>query len=178
MSLFGQTVMPPGPDGARPATPVPGRPPSPWNRWWPVVVLAALTVVLVWNVIDASQVEPDPVTTQTTLGIPTDIVGPMPQDIALTPVVSRSMGQTQTDPAAWAHVSQVRVVSSLVVVQVHTGSKAVVERVCKQARRYIYSPNPYGPKLRHLLVSSYPEQLSIGLDGKNDACVAHRPDNP
>ena len=66
---------------------------------------------------------------------------------------------------------------NFVVVQVRTGSKAVVERVCKQARRYMYSPNPYGPKLRHLLVFSDPGRLSIGLDSKNDACVASRLDN-
>jgi hypothetical protein len=177
MSLFGPTV-PPGPDGERPASPVRARPPTPGNRSWAVVLVAALAVVLVVNVVHARLVEQDSVTTQTTLGRLIDVLGFRPEDIALTPAVSRGMGQTQTDPAAWAHVSHIRVISKFVVVEVHTGSKAVVERVCKQARRYMYSPNPYGPKLRYLLVSSYPERLSIGLDGKNDACVAHRPDNP
>jgi hypothetical protein len=66
------------------------------------------------------------------------------------------MRKTQSDPAAWAHVTQVRVVSNNVVVQVGTKSKAVVERVCRQARRYMYSPNPYGPKLRRLMIFSNP----------------------
>ena len=81
------------------------------------------------------------------------------------------MEQTQTDPTTWAHVTQVRVVSNIVVVQVGTKSKAVVERVCKQARRYVYSPNPYGSKLRRLMVLDYSELPIIGLDGKDDACA-------
>jgi hypothetical protein len=56
------------------------------------------------------------------------------------------MEQTPTDPATWAHVTQVRVVSNIIVVQVGTKSKAVVERVCKQARRYVYSPQPLRPE--------------------------------
>jgi hypothetical protein len=173
MTLFDPTVMPLGPDGERPASPVRARPPTPGNRSWAVVLVAALAFVLVVNVVHARLVEQDAVTTQPRrLGILTDRLGPFPEDIALTSVVSRGMGETQTDPAAWAHVSHVRVVSRFVVVEVHTRSKAVVERVCKQARRYMYSPNPYGPKLRYLSVSSYPERFSISLDGKNDACVA------
>ena len=172
MSLFGPTVMPPGPDGERPASSVRARPSTPGNRWSAFVLVAALAVVLVVNVVHASLVDQDPVITQPTrLGNLANDRGPFPEDIALTPVVARGMGQTQTDPAAWAHVTQVRVVSDFVVVQVRTRSKAVVERVCKQARRYMYSPNPYGPKLRHLLVFGDPGRLSIGLDGKNDACV-------
>jgi hypothetical protein len=164
MSLFGGSLQTTEPDGEPPRVPAPARPPTPWSRWWPVVVVAALAVVLVWNVVDASRVEQDRVTAQTTLGNPIDIVGPTPQDLALTQVVSSGMRKTQTDPAAWAYVAHVRVVSNNVVVQVGTKSKAVVERVCRQARRYMYSPNPYGPKLQRLMIFSNPGRLIIGLD--------------
>ena len=85
------------------------------------------------------------------------------------------MEQTQADPGAWSHVTQVSVVSlSVVFIQVDTRSDAVAERVFKQARRYMFSPSPYGPKLRRLKIFSIvspPRQL-ISLDDKNDACVA------
>jgi hypothetical protein len=74
-------------------------------------------------------------------------------------------------------VTQVRVVSlSFVVIQVDTRSDAVAERVCEQVRRYLFSPSPYGPKLRRLMIFSLidpPRQL-IGLD----ACVPIGEANP
>jgi hypothetical protein len=157
---------------------VPARPTTPWNRRL-AVVLAIAAVTLVLNVIDGKLIEHDPESPQPTrLASLENDMAPRPEDIALTQVVARGMAQTQTDPAAWAHVTQVRVVSNIVVVQVGTSSKAVVERVCKQARRYVYSPNPYGAKLRRLMVLGYSELPIIGLDGKDDACVASRLEKP
>ena len=109
---------------------------------------------------------------------PIDFMGPTPAGLALTQVVFYQMDKTETDPAAWSHVTEVRVVGDTVVVQVGTRSEVVVERVCRQVRRYVYSPNPYGPKLRRLLVFSDPGWLIIGLDSKIDACVASRLENP
>jgi hypothetical protein len=56
----------------------------------------------------------------------------------------------------------------------------VAERVCEQARRYMFSPSPYGPKLRRLMIFTMidpPRQLIV-LDDKNDACVPFREANP
>jgi hypothetical protein len=179
MSLFGEPAVTPGPEGERPEAPVPARPPTPRYRQPVVVLLAALAVVLVLNVFEVNVLQPDPVRTRLTRpDMPIDLVGPTPEDIALGRIVARGLEETQTDSAAWAHVTQVRVVSNIVVIQVGAKSDGVVERVCKQARRYIYSPNPYGPKLRRLMVFSDPGRLIIGLDGKNDACVASRVDSP
>jgi hypothetical protein len=65
------------------------------------------------------------------------------------------MKQIRTDHGAWSQVTQVWVLGDTVTIGVNTGSEAVVERVCQQARRYIDSPNPY-PKLRRLIINSYP----------------------
>jgi len=146
--------------------------PAPWYRRPAVVVLAALAVALVLNLVEVKLLAPDPVPTQPTRP-------PMPFDVDtgredshLGRVVAADLEQTQADPAAWSHVTQVRVVSlSVVVIQVDTRSDAVAERVCEQARRYLFSPSPYGPKLRRLMIFSMiapPRQL-IGLDDKNDA---------
>ena len=177
MSPFGEDVATPETNGQRPKAHVPAWPPTPWMRRLGVMV-AALAVVLVLNVIEVNLAEHDPVPTQPTDPQPIDFVGPTPADLALTQVVSYQMDTTETDPAAWSYVTEVRVVSDTVVVQVGTRSQAVVERVCRQARRYMYSPNPYGPKLRRLMIFSDPGRLIIGLDSNNDACFASRLMNP
>jgi hypothetical protein len=90
---------------------------------------------------------------------------PFPEDIALTQVVVNGMAETQTDPAAWSHVTQVLAFGSAggtVTIQVATTSDAVVERVCEQARRYMYSPNP----------------SARTCDDKNDACLPIREESP
>jgi hypothetical protein len=71
-------------------------------------------------------------------------------------------------------VARVQVFHDTVIIRVYSGSDAMVKRICEQARRYIYAPNPYGPKLRSLMiVSSHGPGLG-GLNDKNDACVAVR----
>jgi hypothetical protein len=172
MSLFGETGVTPGPEGQRPNAPVPARPPTRRYRRPAVVVLAALAVALMLNVAEVNLLEPDPVSTQPTrLGNLMNDVGPTPQEIALGRIVADGMEQTQTDPVAWAHVIQVSVFTGTIVIQVDTSSDGVVERVCKQARRYMFSPSPYGPKLRALRIYSTRGQ-HIGLDDRNDACIA------
>jgi hypothetical protein len=175
MSLFGETRVTPGPEGQRPKAPVPARPPTRRYRRPAVVVLAAVAVVLVLNLVEVKLLAPDPAPTQPTRPpMPFD-VNTGREDSHLSRVVAADLEQTQTDPAAWSHVTQVRVVSlSVVVIQVDTRSDAMAERVCKQARRYMFSPSPYGPKLRRLMIFSVvspPRQL-IGLHDKNDACIA------
>jgi hypothetical protein len=176
MSLFGETGGTPGPEGQRPEAPVPGRPPTRRYRRPAVVLLAALAVALVLNVAEVKVLQRDPAPTRPPrLASLENDMGPSPQDIALGRVVAADLEQTQTDPGAWSHVTQIRVLSlSIVVIQVDTRSDAVAERVCKQARHYMFSPSPYGPKLRHLMILSIvdpPRQL-IDLDDKNDACIA------
>jgi hypothetical protein len=175
MSLFGETRGTLGPEGQRPKAPVPARPPPRRYRRPAVVVLAAVAVVLVLNLVEVKLLAPDPAPTQPTRPpMPFD-VNTGREDSHLSRVVAADLEQTQTDPAAWSHVTQVRVVSlSVVVIQVDTRSDAMAERVCKQARRYMFSPSPYGPKLRRLMIFSVvspPRQL-IGLHDKNDACIA------
>lgn len=181
MSLFGQTGGTPGPEGQRPEAPVPARPPIPWYRRPAVVVLAALAVALVLNLVEVKLLTPDPVPTQPTQPPTPFDVNTGREDSHLGRVVAADLEQTQTDPAAWSHVTQIRVLSlSIVVIQVDTRSDAVAERVCKQARHYMFSPSPYGPKLRRLIIFSMidpPRQL-IGLADKNDACVSIREANP
>jgi hypothetical protein len=53
MSLFGETVDTPGPDGERPKTSVPARPPSRYRRP-ALVVLTALAIMLAWSVVEAT----------------------------------------------------------------------------------------------------------------------------
>jgi hypothetical protein len=65
----------------------------------------------------------------------------------------------------------------IVTIQVATTSDAVVERVCAQARPYMYSPNPHGPHLRRLMIISH-QGPRIALDDKNDACLPIREENP
>lgn len=141
-------------------------------------MLATLALALVLNVIEVKLVEDHPAPTQPTHPpTPIDIVGPTPQELALTRVVADGMEKTQTDPAAWSHVTQVLAFTiGIVSIQVATKSDAVVERVCEQARRYMYSLNPYGPHLRRLLIVSR-RGPRIGLDDKNDACVAALEEN-
>jgi hypothetical protein len=158
MSLFGRTVMTPGPEGQRPEAPVPRPTTHPLVPPPGVVVLAALAVAVVLNLVEMRLLAPDPVPTQSTRP-------PVPFDV--------DTGREDS------HLS--RVVSlSVVVIQVDTRSDVVAERVCEQARRYMFSPSPYGPKVRHLMIFSMidpPRQL-IGLDDKNDACVPIREANP
>ena len=86
MSLFGQTVMTPGPEGQRPVAPVPSRPPTPWYRRPAVVVLVALAVALVLNLVEVKLLAPDPVPTQPTrppVLIDDSPPSPRPEDIEL-----------------------------------------------------------------------------------------------
>lgn len=144
-------------------------------------MLAALAVALVLNLVEVKLLTPDPVPTQPTQPPTPFDVNTGREDSHLGRVVAADLEQTQTDPAAWSHVTQIRVLSlSIVVIQVDTRSDAVAERVCKQARHYMFSPSPYGPKLRRLIIFSMidpPRQL-IGLADKNDACVSIREANP
>ena len=173
MSLFGETVMPPGPEGERPEAPA--RPLTPWYRRPAVVVLAAaLAFALVVDRVEHDLVRTPPTRPSRVVD---DVMGSRPEDDELSRVVADGMEQTQTNPAAWAHVTQVSVSAGSVVIQVGTRSDAVVERVCEQARRYMFSPNPYGPKLRHVMVLSS-RGPRIGLDDKNDACVPIREEKP
>jgi hypothetical protein len=172
MSLFGETEMTPGPEGERPEAPVPTRPPIPWHRR-AVVVLAALAVALVLNVIEGNQVEQAPVPTQTTHQLqPIDILGPSPEDRMLTVVVAQGMEEAQTDPDAWSHVTDISTIGPSVIITVDTASKAIVERICKQARRYMHTPNPYGPKMSGDLLIRNRQRVPFDLGDKNDACVA------
>ena len=98
--------------------------------------------------MEANLVEQGPVSTQSThRGEPRDIMGSRPEDLALSVVVAQGMDEAQTDPAAWSHVTDISTIGPSVIITVDTRSKALVERICEQARRYMYSPNPYGPKL-------------------------------
>ena len=99
----------------------------------------------VLNLVEVKLLAPDPAPTQPTRPpIPFD-VDTGREDSHLGRVVAADLEQTQADPAAWSHVTQVRVASlSVVVIQVDTRSDAVAERVCEQARRYLFSPSPYG----------------------------------
>jgi hypothetical protein len=163
-----------GPEGERSEVSVPARPPGPWYRRSVFVVLAALAVALVLNVIEANLVERDPVSTASThRGRPWNDLDPGLDDIVLSVVVFEGMYETQTDPAAWSHVTEVPTFGPSVDITVDTESKALVERICEQARRYMYSPNPYGPKMGGSLRISRHRDLLV-LRGKNDACVADR----
>ena len=168
MSLFGETGMTPGADSERPQAPVPPPPPTPWHRR-AVVVLVVLAVALVLSVIEVNRAEHDAVPTQSTpAGEPWNDLGPTPEDIALTPVVAAGMREAQTDPAAWSHVTQVQVVLRNVWILVDTGSRAVLKRVCEQARRYLRSAND--PEWRGLRIFTL-RGGEGGLDDLNDACV-------
>jgi hypothetical protein len=168
--------MIPGPEGERPEDPLPTRPPSPCYRRSVFAVLAALAVALVLSVIEANVVEQGPVPTQSThQGQPIDVLGPRPEDIMVSVVVTQGMDEAQTDPDAWSHVTEISTIGPSVIITVDTESKALVERICEQARRYMYTPNPYGPKLGgDLLIRSRPgsrQGVFLGLGDKNDACV-------
>jgi hypothetical protein len=173
--LFGETGMTPGPEGERSEVSVPARPPTPWYRRSVFVVLAALAVALVLTVVEANLVERDPVSTASThRGRHFDYRGPRLEDNMLSVVVFEGMYETQTDPVAWSHVTEVSTLGPSVDITVDTGSKAMVERICEQARRYMYSPNPYGPKMGGTLRIRSRHGDLLGLRGKNDACVADR----
>ena len=102
----------------------------------------------VLNLVEVKLLAPDPMPTQPTRPpMPFDVVTGR-DDSHLSRVVAADLEQSQADPAAWSHVTQVRVVSvSVVVIQVDTRSDAVAERVCEQARRYLFSASPWVRKL-------------------------------
>ena len=169
MSLFGHMVTLPGPDGERPASPVPARPSTPWFRRL-VVVLAALTALLMLRVLERDPVPERP--RQTGNFGNEDI--PRPAQIALNRAVADGMRQIRTDHGAWSQVTNVLVLGDAVIIGVNTRSVAVVERVCQQARRYIDSPNPY-PNLRRLIIAWRGAPRPPAADAPPAACASSHP---
>jgi hypothetical protein len=155
MSLFGEPAETPESEGERP-----------WNRWV-IIVLAALTVALALTVIAAKVFPRDPAPTRPPVGRPWNDL-PSEEDIRQGRGLAANLAATQTDPAAWSHVTHVGVVQDIGFIKVNTESAAVVERVCKQARRFLYGP--IGPKLRFVTISSQ-AGAPLRLTGKNDSCA-------